>query len=196
MKAMSGVLLTCLALVFLFSAATKVRRPLAFLATVRDYAVLPAAAAPFVAILVMADESLLAGSFAWGWFLQLSVPLALATLIVFTFAVSVNLVRKRSVRCGCFGHSAEVISAATLRRLAVLMLVVLALWFTITNQRADAAALFASRDVGYIVGVGTLAVAATLVGMWLSVIPRLVPAISPMAAPKKPTEESIHMNMG
>jgi hypothetical protein len=184
MKVSAGVLLTCLALLFMFSAATKIRRPLAFLATVRDYAVLPAAAAPLVVIFVMADESLLAVSFASGWFLPLSIPLALVTLIAFAFAVSVNLMRKRSVRCGCFGDSSEVISTATLSRLAVLIFLVLALYFATIHQRYGAAALFASRDVGYIVEVGTLAIAANLVGMWLLAIPRLVSSISPLAALK------------
>ena len=94
-----------LGLVLLFGAAAlhKLRDLRAFTASVRDYRILPGAAAPPVAwTLVAAEISLVAA---------LLVPaadpggplLALALLSLYGAAIALNLARGRHIDCGCLG---------------------------------------------------------------------------------------------
>lgn len=109
----------CLASVFLVSAAAKLRAPQAFARSVANYGLLPRGSARAVGLLLLPVELLLAAALATGWLGHLSELSAGLLLAMFGGAVSVNLVRGRAIRCGCFGTD-EVISIRTLARLGLL----------------------------------------------------------------------------
>ena len=119
LQLMTFALQIVLGAVLLASAALKARYPMAFAVTVAEYRILPDILATPLAFLIIAIEAFLAATLALGAWVPLTGPLAGLLFAVFGIAVGANLLRRRSVSCGCFGQN-EQISTWTLVRIGVL----------------------------------------------------------------------------
>jgi len=108
-------------LLFTIALLAKLREPSAFVATIRDFRVLPGAVTVPSAYLLLAAEAVVALSLVSGEGLSIGLPVALAASISFFTAVAINLRRGFALDCGCFGASSESISPKTLIRLALLI---------------------------------------------------------------------------
>src|SRR5574341_510058 len=113
-----------LGIVFLLSALPKLREPLAFVGGVVEYKILPAQVARVFALALIPLEAFLAVAFLTGLWTEIALPLSTVLLSLFLIAVAINLRRGRSVQCGCFGNTGELISPRTLARLLLLLIVV------------------------------------------------------------------------
>lgn len=116
-----------LGMVFLLSAWSKTRSPLAFAQNVAEYKLAPAKTALGLALILIFLEAFLAIAFLTGWLVNVALPLAITMLILFFIAVGINLRRGRQINCGCFGDSLEQISLRTLARLLLLLTTTLVL---------------------------------------------------------------------
>jgi len=114
-----------LGIVFLLSLLPKLRQPFAFVGGVIEYKILPAQISRVFAFILFPMEVFLAVAFLVGWWTEIALPLAGGLLSVFLIAIAINLRRGRSVPCGCFGNSSEMISPHTLARLLLLLMVIL-----------------------------------------------------------------------
>lgn len=113
-----------LGIVFLFSAAGKLRDPRSFARGVADYQILPSSFAYLVGMLVIPLEGSLAFAHLTGWLLPFASLAGFSLLSSFAAAVGVNLYRGRAVHCYCFGvHGQDRISGRTLARLVLLFLI-------------------------------------------------------------------------
>jgi hypothetical protein len=106
-----------------------------------------------------------------GALLRFTLPLALTTLVAFIVAVSINLRRGRSIRCGCFGDDDERISGRSLARLGEMLSGSLILLLAYSHGTA-AITLddLVSDRVGAITYVAVIAPVAAffiLSGLWL-----------------------------
>ena len=110
-----------LGMVFLLSAASKLRNPMEFSRGVREYRVVPVAFVGPASILLIALEISLAIGHLTGFLLVVVIPLGFAALCCFAAAVSINLRRGRALPCYCFGsRNGETISTHTLVRILFL----------------------------------------------------------------------------
>lgn len=118
--ALAGIQLA-LGLIFLQSSLGKLRRPTEFLRGVAAYQVLPSfLAAPFGA-LVIPLELLIAVSFLTGQWSGMATYIGLLLLTSFLIAVAINIRRRRTLPCYCFGAaSEEQISTRSLVRIVLL----------------------------------------------------------------------------
>lgn len=145
-----------MAIAFAISSLVKIRRYRSFVGTVVGYDLLPHGLAVAWAALLPCIEAALAVMLLTGAAARAAL-VALALLAVFAIAVAINLLRRRSVPCGCFGDN-EPISVQTLLRIALLAL--LALSVAVLPRPA-------ARPVDAVL-VGTLTAALLLVlGSWL-----------------------------
>ena len=128
-----------LGIVFLLSSLPKLRRPLAFAGSVVEYKILPAQVARVFALALIPLEAFLAVAFLTGWWTEIALPLAAVLLSLFLIAVAINLRRGRSVQCGCFGNTSELISPRTLARL--FMLLIVAMFLTVFQSRSSSSLL-------------------------------------------------------
>ena len=111
-----------LGVVFVLSAAGKLRDPAGFARGVVDYQILPASLAYPAGLLIIGLEGWLAIAHLTGLLLAIAVPLGFGTLVSFAVAVGVNLRRGRALPCYCFGgRGGETISVRTLARLLLLV---------------------------------------------------------------------------
>lgn len=159
--------------IFLSAAAPKLRRPARFVRTVAGYRLLPKSVTPLAAHGLLVVESVLALTLLTGWFTVVTVPLASATLVVFFAAAAYTLGQGRRIPCGCFGDSAEMLSARTLVRLAMMLSAAL---FLLANQfTANVRPLTAGDIVSSAYGVqtSTLAMFLLVLGTWLLHLPEL-----------------------
>lgn len=92
-----------LGVIFTLSVAPKLRRPAAFVATVRRYEILPGRLARPVSLAVIAIEAFLAVCLQSGVMLEVAVPLAMVSVLGFGTGAAVNLRRGHDIECGCFG---------------------------------------------------------------------------------------------
>lgn len=155
--------------VFTFSAVQKARAPKSFVDTVTGYQVVPRPLAWMTGIVLIATEAAVAVSLLTSWWLDVGATLALALLLTFLAAVSLNLTRNRRIPCGCFGSSNEEISGLTVVRL--LMLVALAgvlMFVQVVDVRSSRAI-----DTERLVDAGALAAALLLGGTWVLRVPQL-----------------------
>jgi uncharacterized membrane protein YphA (DoxX/SURF4 family) len=77
-----------------------------FETVVRDYRVVPAAAAPLVARLVVFLEAVALVGLASRLWLPVAIALAAGLLMTYWIAIAINLARgRRDIDCGCFGPS-------------------------------------------------------------------------------------------
>jgi hypothetical protein len=152
------VLQLALGFVFLLGATSKLRQPSAFARTVGRYRLLPSGLARPAALGLIALESFLAVSLLTGWGLELALPVAVASLLMFSAAVAVNLRRGRQIPCGCFGDSSELLSVRTLVRLSMLL---------------AAAVVLLVLDLA---GTPALAVGQVVAGGWAGLVEALVSA--------------------
>ncbi|WP_231515716.1 MauE/DoxX family redox-associated membrane protein [Herbidospora cretacea] len=107
---------TALVIVFLASGLGKLRRPAEFAGSIRAMRLLPAAAAPAAAILIIAGElaaalALLAGLTVDATPLVYAFALSAALCVVFSLAIITVIRRGASVACACFGRRASAFSA-------------------------------------------------------------------------------------
>ncbi len=108
--------------VFLLSAASKLRSPMAFAWGVADYEILPTLAARAFGLVLIPTEVFLALSHLTGWLLVAAVPLGMAILLSFAVAMGVNLARGRGLPCYCFGANGhETVSMRSLARLMMMI---------------------------------------------------------------------------
>ena len=109
-------------LVFLLSAFGKLMNPRGFAAGVTEYRILSRSVAFIAGLMLIPLEIFIGLSHLSGWFMQLAIPLGLATLATFMIAVGINLKRGSILPCYCFGGGdGEVISVQTLLRLILLV---------------------------------------------------------------------------
>jgi hypothetical protein len=174
MKLVAGVMITSLGMVFVFAALSKIRHPRTFAEVIRGYDIFPRGLAPLLAVCVIGVECFLSLSFFSGYLLNAAIPLAAGTLVAFAVGVGVNLLRKRSVPCGCFGGAGERISSGTMTRLILLVGAIATLWVLTLTQPLRGIAPLASGDRGYTLEVVTTAVALTLLAMWGLALPQIL----------------------
>jgi hypothetical protein len=115
------VIRVALGLVFAWSAAAKIVRFDEFVGGVEDYQILPAAWSRGAAIATVLAELVLAATHLAGQSPYSSAMAGILFLSTLTVAVSVNLVRGRSMPCYCTGSAAAALSAVTVARLALLL---------------------------------------------------------------------------
>lgn len=108
-----------LSLLFFLAAFPKLRRPQAFITTVRAYRLLPASVAPVVAITVGVSELSLATMFLFALYVPIALFASGVLILLFAVAIGINLRRNNQIPCGCFGGN-EAISDRSLLRLLVL----------------------------------------------------------------------------
>ena len=157
-----------LGLVFLLSAAGKLRRPAAFLRGVAEYEVLPLPLAYAFGALLIPVEAFLAAAHLTGWGLAVAVPLAVAMLLAFTAAVGINLRRRRDLLCLCFDSlGGERVSG---RSVAQLLLLVAGELFLLGAVRLGGRPSLVAERVGSVEELGLAACWALfclLAGQWL-----------------------------
>ena len=148
--------------VMLVAFVWKLRAPGVFREELEAYRLLPtsAFAAP-VAVVVTAVEGFLGICLIVGWLSAVVSPITLGLFCVFGAAVSINLLRRNRVRCGCFGADGELISGTTLARLGVLIAAASLLTARIVSAPSLAETLRFHRGLGD--AVATLATAFFLV---------------------------------
>lgn len=95
-------------LLFLMAAVHKLSAPQRFLATLREYRLLPPALLAPAAVAIMALEVLLGLGWLFAWQLPLTGTLSAALLAVYAGAMAINLRRgRRHISCGCSFASEE-----------------------------------------------------------------------------------------
>jgi uncharacterized membrane protein YphA (DoxX/SURF4 family) len=95
---------TFVAVVLLAAGVTKLGKRQEFVGVVRNYRLLPDAAAGFVAALLPAIETAVAVGLLFGVLTNWLAATALCLFILFGSAVAINLLRgRRNISCGCFG---------------------------------------------------------------------------------------------
>ena len=168
---LSDALRYTLAAVLLISALAKSRHPALFAQTIREYKLMPNAAAWPSSVTILAAESGLAAALLAGWHTTAAALAATVLFGVFAIAVLVNVARRRAVTCGCFGRQDEPISTRTLSRLALLMVASSALsWMTSFPSTSEPPIADWSMRTASALALGTgLLVAAA----WLLYIPEL-----------------------
>jgi hypothetical protein len=171
-----------LGIVFLLSAIPKLRHPLAFARDVAAYDILPAKLSYPLAFALIPLEALMAFAFLTGWLMDVALPLAAFVLVTFLIAVGINLRRGRTIPCGCFGDTSEVISARTAVRL-LLLLFAIALLVVIRGTGVAAvtgiglAFVQASTDMSvilYLLQSIFFAVFLVLLTTWILNLPELI----------------------
>jgi uncharacterized membrane protein YphA (DoxX/SURF4 family) len=96
-----------LAVVFLLSGLAKLPRRAEFTSAVRNYKLVPDRAGAFIGRLLPPVEVAAGALLALGFGVRAVAALLGAFLVVFSGAVAVNLLRGRTIDCGCFGPVAE-----------------------------------------------------------------------------------------
>jgi len=170
-----------LGIVFLLSASSKVLHPSTFARGVREYKVLPDSIALIIGLLLIPIEIVLGISHLAGLLLSYAAPLALAILISFAVAVTVNLKRGRVMPCYCFGsQDGEQLSRRTLARLGLFIAGEL---FVLADP-----ALFAGDRFTYPERLGDFALLITVLicsvfvlsaGQWILSLPDVVDLFRP-----------------
>jgi uncharacterized membrane protein YphA (DoxX/SURF4 family) len=169
--------------VFAASSVAKLRKPRAFASVVAGYALVPAAAAPLVAALVIGTELFLACALLTGVLLDAALWVAAAVLLVFGAAVAVNLRRGRHVTCGCFGSTEERLSPRSLLRIGLLGIAVL----VVSLQRHPNIAVPDLLSVGsagfeYLVAAAAVTCFFVMAAAWVLNSPEVLAAIRAAAA--------------
>jgi len=107
--------------VFLWSGIAKIKQPIAFAEAVRNFGLVGDPIAPALALLIPCIE-ITAGLFALlGLFWRGAVALLLASLVLFSGALSLAWARGLDITCGCFGGSGNVNYPLALGRNVVLI---------------------------------------------------------------------------
>lgn len=168
-------------MLFLVSASSKVLHPSAFARSVTEYKLLPDSLAFAVGLLLIPIEIILGVSHLVGWRLSYMAPLALATLISFAFAVSVNLRRGRVLPCYCFGgQGGERISSRTLVRLGLLIAGEL---FVLADPKLSVAGRLTyperTSDLAVLSTILICAVFVLVAGRWVLTIPDIIDLFRP-----------------
>jgi uncharacterized membrane protein YphA (DoxX/SURF4 family) len=144
-----------LALLFAAAASHKLRAPAHFVATVRNYRLLPPLLAPATAALLVSAEVVAAVLLATGMGRPMGAAMAAGLFALYAMAVATNLLRgRRHIDCGCTAPgAARTIHAGLVWRNGVLVLVALALlapegvrplgWLDVVTIAAAVAALVA-----------------------------------------------------
>jgi hypothetical protein len=169
-----AIVITAIAIVLCASAGAKLLQPRAFVEAVRGYGLLPPFSVPAVAAVVLIDEVLIVVSFVSGWLFPTSLLLALLTFLTFAMAVSISLIRQRTVECGCFGPTGEIVSKASLARLATIVLALSGAGAAIQVFGAAPRLLLASAGVGSGVALLVMAIFVDLTAALALVLPKLL----------------------
>lgn len=94
--------------VFVVAAGPKIADPPGFAHMVSNYLLVPAPAVNFLALFLPWIEMLAGIALVTGVFWRTAAKLSAALLVVFLFAIGINLARDHAVQCGCFDvHAAE-----------------------------------------------------------------------------------------
>lgn len=153
-----AVVSVSLGLIFMASAAAKLRRPKSFILTVLNYQILPDSSARLYARLLPFAELLTACLLIGG-----IIPLAasvVAWLLVLSFIVgiAVNIARGRRIECGCFGDGRYVGWPLLLQDGGLLGMI------TLTIVLAKPGELIAPWSVGRVAGTGGYPSVVSLIG--------------------------------
>ncbi len=166
-----------LGIVALLSSLPKLRRPSAFAQRVAEYELLPSPIVRIVSAALILAEAFLAVAFLTGLLIDVALPLAIVTLVIFIVAVSANLRRGRTIRCGCFGDGNEQISSLSIARLLLLLTSVLFLTaLRVAGGATSLGAVFGAdgKPISADVLQAVLqAVFLLLLGMWILRLPEL-----------------------
>jgi hypothetical protein len=156
-------------LLLALSAWTKIRHPYRFADSVKAYDLLPMAMARPAAALVTLFEVLITVALFTSTALAVALPSALLLFATFLGAVGINLQRRRAVACGCFGDAQELISARTAARLALLVVVMGALWLNAYMQHSTASNQSLASSLETPAGILALpwSLAFLTIGRWL-----------------------------
>lgn len=94
-----------LSLIFFVSSFSKIRYPQHFITTIDSYELLSESWYKLSAFTIIASEIAVAMMLLVGWQSRLAAMIGFVILVVFSFAIGVNLVRRRTnLDCGCFGR--------------------------------------------------------------------------------------------
>jgi hypothetical protein len=158
-----------LVLVFGTALLHKLRAPREFVAVLREYRLIPEAAAGVVAVLVIVAECFATLGIWWPVVRAWAAAVAVALLVVYAVAIGINIRRgRREIDCGCsFGSSAQPLSAALLVRNALLILPCTAAGLPVTGA-IDGTGLL----VGFL-GAAALGLCYQLWGVLLANRPRI-----------------------
>lgn len=165
-----------LAVLLAVSASHKLRAPTHFIATVRNYRLVPDALAPAMAVGLIAAEILSAVLLATAMGGAATAALAAALFALYAAAIAANLLRgRRHLDCGCGAPgAAHPIHAGLVARNAVLVVAALALaWPT------------SERPLGWL-DVSTIALATAALAALYAALDRLLanaPAIARLRGP-------------
>jgi len=153
----------------------KLRAPGVFREELEAYRLLPtsALAAP-MAVMLTALEGFLAVCLIGGWIPAVVSPITLGLFCIFGGAVSISLLRRNRVRCGCFGADGELISGATLVRLGVLIAAASLLTARIVSAPSLAETLRFHRGPGDAVATLSTAFFLVVTARWIVTARRLM----------------------
>jgi uncharacterized membrane protein YphA (DoxX/SURF4 family) len=112
------------AVVLLAAGISKVRQPRKFSQQLAAYSLIPTRLVSIVSYAVIGMELALGLALLLGVAVLLALGASFGLLLVFGFAISVSLLRRRSNACGCFGGD-EAVSVRSLARVALLVTAVL-----------------------------------------------------------------------
>lgn len=160
---------------FLFAAILKLPNLQGFQATLGAYAILPKQVIREAALLLVLTEAVVGLLLIVGKAVTTASVLALVMIAIFASGVTVNLLRGRSIECGCFGTSSDVISARSLVRLGLVALPPLVLLvdrspgIALRDVLLDRDEALARSTVS-----SAMALCLVIVGMWILATPQLV----------------------
>ena len=159
-------------LLFLFSGLTKLATPKSFVASLREYRILPQVIVHSVAALVIGGELLIAASHISGYYLNIMVPIAIGMLVVFLIAVLIVIERGDLVPCQCFGSvDGEYVSSESVIRILVLIFFETMIWLVSDSNPEHS--ILNGLDLTECLFVSSTAVLTLIAFYWGFKLPRL-----------------------
>lgn len=104
---LAAIMRISLGLIFLISSWHKIIDPKTFLIIVENYQVIPYWLAEFVAVFLPWFEFVVGLFLITGVWIRGSSVILIFMLIAFAYGIGINLLRGRTMDCGCFGLSPE-----------------------------------------------------------------------------------------
>ena len=104
MEVIELLIRTCLGTLFLTSSFSKMRKMYVHVSIVQDYGLLPQQLVPIFARTEVTIEFIISLCLLFGLFQTFTLFVVLALLIIYTTAITVNLIRgRKEISCGCGG---------------------------------------------------------------------------------------------
>lgn len=154
-------------ILFLYAGVHKLGAFNTFSRGVREYQILSDGLSVIVAPLLVAAELFIAISHLTGWWLMKTIPLSAFLMMLFGYAISINLARHRALPCYCFGSDNDkVLSVGSLVPLTVIILSEAILYLVLLRQPKYAFLILSASLDDAIVSLGYGALLLQ-VAMWL-----------------------------